>query len=100
MRSPFGEDRRSRSVLVQGKQIGKVVVSLDEGVPPVVHPAEPPVGFEAEATYLITGGLGGLGRVVATWMVDQGAPASGANGAWARLEVRAGDGRGVASGRQ
>ena len=70
---PVGETAAAVRCLVQGKQIGKVVVSLDEGVPPVVHPAEPPVGFEAEATYLITGGLGGLGRVVATWMVDQGA---------------------------
>jgi amino acid adenylation domain-containing protein len=70
---PVGETAAAVRCLVQGKQIGKVVVSLDEGVPPVVHPAEPPAGFEAEATYLITGGLGGLGRAVATWMVDQGA---------------------------
>ena len=70
---PVGETAAAVRCLVQGKQIGKVVVSLDEGVPPIVHPAELPVGFEAEATYLITGGLGGLGRAVATWMVDQGA---------------------------
>ncbi|HEX9498269.1 MAG TPA: zinc-binding dehydrogenase, partial [Mycobacterium sp.] len=56
---PVGETAAAVRCLVQGKQIGKVVVSLDEGVPPVVHPAEPPAGFEAEATYLITGGLGG-----------------------------------------
>ena len=30
-------------------------------------------GFTAEATYLITGGLGALGCAVATWMVEQGA---------------------------
>lgn len=29
--------------------------------------------FEAEATYLITGGLGALGCVVASWMAEQGA---------------------------
>ena len=32
-----------------------------------------PLNFDAEATYLITGGLGGLGRAVATWLVEQGA---------------------------
>jgi acyl carrier protein len=30
-------------------------------------------GFKAEATYLITGGLGALGCAVATWMAQQGA---------------------------
>ncbi|MGH7735956.1 MAG: SDR family oxidoreductase, partial [Gemmatimonadales bacterium] len=41
-----------------------------------VEPAETRAGssaFRADATYLITGGLGALGRVVATWMVEQGA---------------------------
>ncbi len=32
-----------------------------------------PVTFREDATYLITGGLGGLGLVVADWMVSQGA---------------------------
>ncbi len=31
------------------------------------------VGFSSEATYLITGGLGGLGSLFADWMVDRGA---------------------------
>jgi acyl transferase domain-containing protein len=31
------------------------------------------VAFHADATYLITGGLGSLGREVARWMVDRGA---------------------------
>lgn len=33
----------------------------------------PPLKFSADATYLITGGLGGIGLVVAEWMVEQGA---------------------------
>lgn len=32
-----------------------------------------PVNFHAERTYLITGGLGGLGLEVARWMVERGA---------------------------
>jgi acyl transferase domain-containing protein/SAM-dependent methyltransferase/acyl carrier protein len=36
-------------------------------------PAASPVGFSADATYLVTGGFGGLGLVVARWMVERGA---------------------------
>ncbi|MEZ0364409.1 SDR family NAD(P)-dependent oxidoreductase [Mycobacterium sp. pUA109] len=36
-------------------------------------PAERPVEIRADATYLITGGLGGIGQVVAGWLAEQGA---------------------------
>jgi acyl transferase domain-containing protein/SAM-dependent methyltransferase len=32
-----------------------------------------PVSFRSKATYLITGGLGGLGLLVARWMIERGA---------------------------
>ncbi|MDB9526156.1 type I polyketide synthase [Oscillatoria sp. CS-180] len=35
--------------------------------------SEPPTVLTADGTYLITGGLGALGQVVAQWLVDQGA---------------------------
>lgn len=38
----------------------------------IVEP-NPLYSFEAEATYLISGGLGGLGRSIARWMVSRGA---------------------------
>jgi phthiocerol/phenolphthiocerol synthesis type-I polyketide synthase C len=59
--------------LAQGKQIGKVVVGVADRVPPAVEPAELSFGFDPEATYLITGGLGGIGCAVAAWMAEQGA---------------------------
>lgn len=78
---PVAETAAAVRSLAQGKHIGKVVVSVDHRVPPAVQPAQRPIGFpvrcevrfEPEATYLITGGLGGIGRVVATWMAEQGA---------------------------
>ena len=70
---PVAETAAAIRCLAGGKQIGKVVVSVHDHVPPVVEPAELPVRFEPEATYLITGGLGGIGRTVATWMAEQGA---------------------------
>jgi NAD(P)-dependent dehydrogenase (short-subunit alcohol dehydrogenase family)/acyl carrier protein len=44
----------------------------------LVHPSEParglvPVRFRPDASYLITGGLGGIALRVARWMVDNGA---------------------------
>ncbi len=36
-------------------------------------PASPPIALRADASYLVTGGLGGLGLATAQWMVDRGA---------------------------
>jgi acyl transferase domain-containing protein/acyl carrier protein len=58
--------------MAQAKHIGKVVVSLDEGEVRVVPRARETV-VRTNGTYLITGGLGGLGLTVARWLVEQGA---------------------------
>ncbi|ACB52427.1 probable polyketide synthase [Crocosphaera subtropica ATCC 51142] len=76
----------------QAKHIGKVVVSYGEQVIPPCPPLVRGVGsgesqvsstenfstasslkFREDGTYLITGGLGGLGLLVAQWMVEKGA---------------------------
>ena len=59
--------------MAQAKHIGKVVVTLDEKEFPVAPPSERPVTFRSDGTYLLTGGLGGLGLVLAQWMVERGA---------------------------
>jgi acyl transferase domain-containing protein/acyl carrier protein len=46
----------------QAKHIGKIVID---------HPTSPSI--RSDATYLITGGFGGLGLAVAQWLVQQGA---------------------------
>lgn len=48
----------------QAKHIGKIVVTL---------PTAQASAIQAEATYLITGGLGGVGMAVAQWLVNAGA---------------------------
>ena len=61
-------------LMAQGKHIGKIVVAFPK--PFVTHRGRPlPKEFaiKPNATYLITGGLGGFGRVLATWLVDNGA---------------------------
>ncbi len=60
--------------MAQGKHIGKIVVAFSE---PFVarrgRPLVPDFVVKPEASYLITGGLGGFGRVLAAWLVDCGA---------------------------
>ncbi len=70
---PVADTGAAVRCLAQGKQIGKVVVSLEGGAVPAVQTGDLPVELDADATYLITGGLGGLGRAVATWLVERGA---------------------------
>jgi len=54
----------------QAKHIGKIVL-LQPAWGPVDRSRR--VAFRPEASYLITGGLGGLGLLVAGWMVERGA---------------------------
>ena len=57
--------------LAHGKHVGKVVLSMRD--PDVRAVAAARTGIRPDATYLLTGGLGGLGLAVARWMVDEGA---------------------------
>ncbi|RYP67536.1 hypothetical protein DL771_007186 [Monosporascus sp. 5C6A] len=60
--------------LQSGKTMGKIVVELrpDDTVEAVLGP-KPNHSMDPTATYVIAGGLGGLGRSVASWLVRQGA---------------------------
>lgn len=57
----------------QSKQIGKIVVSFEENGIPV--PAAKPklLNLSRNATYLVTGGLGGFGLKTARWLAERGA---------------------------
>ncbi len=55
----------------QARHLGKIVITQHK-VPPVSS-VPPPVAFLPDATYLITGGLRGLGLLTAQWMVERGA---------------------------
>ncbi|KAL3485020.1 hypothetical protein BJX62DRAFT_243351 [Aspergillus germanicus] len=58
----------------KGTHIGKHVVTLTDpdSLVRMVPPA-PRARFDPEAQYIITGGLGGLGRSILHWMVSRGA---------------------------
>lgn len=58
----------------KGIHIGKVLVRIPQtfdNVPVVAATKE--LKFSSSKTYLLIGGLGGLGRAISTWMVERGA---------------------------
>lgn len=57
--------------LTQRKNIGKVVLSLQDVISQPTF--ERGITLRSDTTYLITGGLGNLGLLVAQWLVQQGA---------------------------
>jgi acyl transferase domain-containing protein/NADPH:quinone reductase-like Zn-dependent oxidoreductase/acyl carrier protein len=59
--------------MAQGKHIGKIIITFDGQQPDVAAAPGGVVRFRDDATYLITGGLGGLGLAVAAWMAGNGA---------------------------
>lgn len=62
-----------------GNHIGKVVLIMPDPaaeMAPTLIPSCPPVRhvkFDPDATYILAGGTGGLGRSIATWAVERGA---------------------------
>lgn len=60
----------------QARQIGKIVVTYRNGISGVHHPTSQDKGglaLPADASYLVTGGLGGFGLRTAQWLADRGA---------------------------
>nr|ALQ32998.1 putative polyketide synthase [Fusarium sp. NRRL 52700] len=59
----------------QGVHLGKIVVLMDDASNDnfQVQPRKEPVRFSSSGSYLLVGGLGGLGRSISTWMVQRGA---------------------------
>lgn len=58
-----------------GQHIGKIVVRMpeDPNTLPMTKIHDTTPLFRPDASYLLVGGLGGLGRAVSTWMVEKGA---------------------------
>jgi len=57
----------------QAKHIGKVVLSTREAQVRVAAQRPQDYRFRSDATYLLTGGLGGFGLKAAQWMIEHGA---------------------------
>ncbi|OJD32113.1 polyketide synthase [Diplodia corticola] len=70
----FSQIEEAFRIMQTGKHIGKMVLTAGaDDIVPIVPRRLQPYNFSPDATYLIPGGLGGLGRSIAAWMVSQGA---------------------------
>jgi 1-acyl-sn-glycerol-3-phosphate acyltransferase len=68
----LAEAEHALRFLAQAKHIGKLVLTVRQPSYQVAPCAERPI-CRPDATYVISGGLGGLGLAVARWLVDCGA---------------------------
>jgi acyl transferase domain-containing protein/NADPH:quinone reductase-like Zn-dependent oxidoreductase/SAM-dependent methyltransferase/acyl carrier protein len=61
-------------LMAGGKHIGKVIVSFPESFRPRRgQPIAPKFEIKSDGCYLITGGFGGFGKVLANWLAQSGA---------------------------
>ncbi|MBZ4320498.1 type I polyketide synthase [Streptomyces huiliensis] len=70
---PAHRVREAFACLQHSRHIGKVVVTFDPDEPVSVTPPAAPPPLDARATYLITGGLSGLGAATARHLARRGA---------------------------
>lgn len=71
---PAGDIRDAFRCMQGGQHIGKIVITMPED-PRTLQSSvsKPDIVLRGDRSYLLVGGLGGLGRAVATWMVERGA---------------------------
>ncbi|KAE8314467.1 hypothetical protein BDV41DRAFT_575726 [Aspergillus transmontanensis] len=71
---PVGQLEEALRTMQSGKNSGKIVIELreDDHVPILDHLALS-TQFKPDMSYVIAGGLGGLGRAITKWMLSRGA---------------------------
>ena len=71
---PISEVENAFRLMQTGKHKGKIALSYsDNDVVPIIRSENVPLSLDPNATYLLVGGLGGLGRSLSTMLVDNGA---------------------------
>ncbi|KAK3382595.1 fatty acid synthase S-acetyltransferase [Lasiosphaeria ovina] len=71
---PVSQVERAFRHLQGGKNIGRIMITVDrDDVVPQLVLRHRPWTFDPQASYVIAGGSGGLGRAIARWMVSRGA---------------------------
>ena len=71
---PASEVQDCFRYMQKGLHIGKIVCEMPDGPSELKgQPQTSSITFKEDAAYVLVGGLGGLGRAVATWIVESGA---------------------------
>lgn len=69
-----GQITEAFKYMQEGKHMGKIVVEMPDDANKLLISKTPAnISFCHDGVYLLVGGLGGLGRAVAQWMVENGA---------------------------
>jgi NADPH:quinone reductase-like Zn-dependent oxidoreductase/acyl carrier protein len=71
--APISRAAQAFRKMAQAQPIGKLVLTLGEPEARIRVPRQTQVALRADSSYLLTGGLGGLGLSVAGWLAEQGA---------------------------
>ncbi|KAM7189670.1 polyketide synthase [Rhypophila sp. PSN 637] len=61
--------------LQSGKNVGRILIEIDrdEPVQKYISPSHKSWRFDADAAYVVVGGLGGIGMTILEWMAEKGA---------------------------
>ncbi|RHZ73806.1 hypothetical protein CDV55_100878 [Aspergillus turcosus] len=70
---PLSDAERAFRIMQEGKHLGKIILSPEAGDLVKVLPSTKSVKLSPEASYLIVGGLGGIGKSVSNLLVERGA---------------------------
>ncbi|KAL9085033.1 MAG: hypothetical protein Q9165_007774 [Trypethelium subeluteriae] len=70
----YSEMEKAFRLMQQGKHMGKLVLKVDpEDLVPVIPRNPHPLTLDTNATYVLVGGLGGIGRALAEYLAKNGA---------------------------
>jgi acyl transferase domain-containing protein/NADPH:quinone reductase-like Zn-dependent oxidoreductase/acyl carrier protein/NADP-dependent 3-hydroxy acid dehydrogenase YdfG len=69
----ISEAERAFRHMAQAKHIGKIVLSMEAPRVKLMPRKFAALPFRQDGTYVITGGLGGIGRALVPWMIGRGA---------------------------
>ena len=70
----YSEIENAFRLMQQGKHMGKIVLKVDpDDLVPVVPRNPHPLTLDANGTYVLVGGLGGIGRALAEYLAKNGA---------------------------
>ena len=70
----YSEMEKAFRLMQQGKHMGKIVLKVEpDDLVPVIPRNPHPISLDANATYVLVGGLGGIGRALAEYLAKNGA---------------------------
>ncbi|TIC97276.1 Lovastatin diketide synthase mokB [Colletotrichum higginsianum] len=70
---PISDIEKVFRTMQGGQHVGKLVVTASEKDLVPVHGGASPLRLRPDASYLVVGGLGGIGRRICEWLADHGA---------------------------